>query len=160
MTRDDVPYRCGSCPVADGLICVSRSYRNEMFCDWAASGDPEGIAWLESESARVDAWSRSQQSPDPPLPSLAAQALSAAGAAVRVAVAAVNGQAVLVPDEVYEGRLRVCRGVPGAGQPSCPNYRAEDDRCGGAQGCGCFLGLKARTATESCPIGKWSRYDQ
>lgn len=85
---------------------------------------------------------------DPPLPSLAAQALSAAGALARTAAATLTGKPVLVSDDVYERRLEVCR--------TCPQYRFVDGRC---SLCGCFImNAKARLAQEYCPIGKWESH--
>jgi hypothetical protein len=114
--------------------------------------NPGYIPIVRAEAARI------RGEPDPPLPSLASQALSAAGAVARVATAAVTGQPILVPDEVYKARLSICRGVPIEGIVRCDHYRTSDDRCGMADGCGCYISLKAGTATESCPVGKWDSY--
>lgn len=133
------PSRCRSCPTRQDISCPGVRI-------------PDICRNLDVYQAKLEAWGSPRAGgglnpPDPPLPSLASQALSAAGAVARVAAAAVTGQAVLVPDEVYEMRLAVCR--------ACPHHRA-DDRCGL---CGCYLaGAKARLATEHCPIGKWDAY--
>lgn len=120
--------------------------------------DPHYIPVVRAMAARL----RGDSQPaiaDPPLPSLATQALSAAGAIARTAAAALSGRRVLVPDDIYEARLAICQGDPSAGRPRCEHYRA-DGRCGGL-GCGCYLMDdtarlepygKARLAPLACPL--------
>ena len=50
---------------------------------------------------------------------------------------------MLVSQEVYDRRIRLCR--------DCPRHLA-NDKCGA---CGCFMGIKARAAHSYCPIGTW-----
>jgi len=52
-------------------------------------------------------------------------------------------------EDLYARRMRICR--------SCPELQAgflKSPTCGL---CGCKLGLKARMATQECPLGKWSQ---
>lgn len=51
-----------------------------------------------------------------------------------------------VDDAEYEARLNVCRGCDYCDQTHLVCLRHE---------CGCFLKIKARWATETCPIGRW-----
>lgn len=68
-------------------------------------------------------------------------AVSAAG---RVAVAAVTGSDVLVSEEERGQRIAACF--------ACAAY---DDALAECGHCGCFIGLKSRLRTESCPARRW-----
>lgn len=57
-----------------------------------------------------------------------------------------NGM-VSVADEIYEARLSVCRNCEFCDQQHMVCLKPE---------CGCFLNVKARWASESCPLGRWS----
>jgi hypothetical protein len=82
---------------------------------------------------------------EPSLPSLGRQALNAAGALGRVALAVATGDSVLVSDEERARRSALCQ--------SCEQYRS-DGRCAL---CGCCAGRgrlvldKVKYATERCP---------
>lgn len=61
------------------------------------------------------------------------------------AVKYIDNDSTDVSDEVYVKRLAVCN--------SCELYNIMRNTC---DNCGCFLHIKARWATEKCPIDKWS----
>ena len=82
------------------------------------------------------------------------------GSAARVAKAALTGQQTLVNDDVLDARLAQCavcehvvRYQPGA-------VAGDDvtmaDKC---SQCGCYVKVKAKFETESCPLGRWSVQD-
>lgn len=50
-------------------------------------------------------------------------------------------------DELRETRLATCR--------ACEYYRPEDGRCGGTEGCGCYVEVAAQWKAKECPRGKW-----
>ena len=52
---------------------------------------------------------------------------------------------ILHDDEVINKRLEICRGC---------EYLTKSNRC---KKCGCFMKIKARLSTASCPIGKWGK---
>ena len=56
----------------------------------------------------------------------------------------------LSPEEI-EDRMSICR--------ECDRYDAAQNRC---RECGCYMVVKARFGTESCPLNKWTamRYDE
>jgi transcription elongation factor Elf1 len=49
-----------------------------------------------------------------------------------------------VPDEVAHERLSICS--------LCEHFEKDSVRC---KICGCYLNIKTKWASESCPIGKW-----
>lgn len=56
--------------------------------------------------------------------------------------------AQLVPPDVYEERMSVCR--------ECHLFR---NLSGGiCSGCGCFMTIKARAGATVCPLGKWGSW--
>jgi len=82
---------------------------------------------------------RSQFSPPP----LSSQLQSAAGAAVAECGAALSGAAA-VEDATKAARLAACE--------ACAHFIVADRRC---QKCGCWMELKTKFRTASCPEGKW-----
>lgn len=56
--------------------------------------------------------------------------------------------AQLVPPDVYEERLSICR--------DCHLYRPL--RGGICGGCGCFITIKARAGHTACPMHKWGQW--
>lgn len=103
---------------------------------------------------------RNNRSHENELPSVVRQAANFAGTVARTTTAALHGEPVTVPDDVYQARLAVCQQA--IGLPSqetldghCDHYRPSDGRC---SACGCFLaGVvgKARIVQETCPLGRW-----
>jgi hypothetical protein len=69
---------------------------------------------------------------------------NAAKAAIRLVKAALSGQDVKVSDDTYAERLSQC--------VTCPDYLPESAQCGI---CTCFVQVKARLTTETCPKGHW-----
>lgn len=67
---------------------------------------------------------------------------NAAFAAVKVAKALALGQPVTVSKPVYAKRINACG--------TCVQLAGK--RC---RACGCVVEIKARLATEQCPLGKW-----
>lgn len=83
-------------------------------------------------------------------PPIAVQIKNAAGAAARVLGAALVGRSIVVPEDVQNARLALCRG--------CEHYL--NGRC---RKCGCRVaGIVAKTAwaTERCPLSppKWGSW--
>ena len=72
------------------------------------------------------------------LPSVAKQAFNFAKSATKHMAGGMAG----VSEKTYWGRLEMCRGCD----------KLQDDRC---IECGCFVKIKAKWASESCPLGKW-----
>lgn len=52
---------------------------------------------------------------------------------------------LLVPEDQFEERRGICR-------RECDQF---DRSCGQCKVCTCFVDVKARFATEKCPLGKW-----
>ena len=59
----------------------------------------------------------------------------------------IAGGLKVVPDPVFEARMKLCRG--------CDHYDAGNDQC---VVCTCYLAAKARLPGEECPLGKWRKY--
>lgn len=121
------------------------------FCGWAAEDPPD-----EVKIRTIRERSRRGENPDPipnAYPSLATMAGDALAAVGRAAAAAATGGPVLVPAEVYHQRLAICR--------TCEHFDPGPGRC---KQCGCFMaGVvagKARMAQESCPVGKWPKWER
>lgn len=57
----------------------------------------------------------------------------------------INSGQADVTDQVFFRRMKICT--------DCEFYKKTLSRC---DKCGCFLHIKARWATEKCPIDKWS----
>lgn len=89
--------------------------------------------------------------PATPFPSPLRQAVNLAGAVGRVVVAAVQGGPVMVPPEVYAARRAICL--------SCEHNTARAVGAVACGRCGCG-GAKLQLATEACPVGKWTRYEE
>jgi hypothetical protein len=126
--------RCAACPVAASGPC--RSDRFPFFCEWAASGDTTkrlhiiNRSSVDRESTKID--------PPAPFPPLVVQARNLAGAVGRFVA---GGMGRRTPEQ-QAAIMAVCRG--------CEFFRGH--RC---LKCGCWANLKARLASEHCPIGKW-----
>jgi hypothetical protein len=75
-------------------------------------------------------------------PGLAQQALNLGRAVVRH----VADGCATVPTEVYEARLAICGACPACDTAA---FVCRDP------GCGCYLRIKARWASEDCPRRKW-----
>lgn len=56
----------------------------------------------------------------------------------------INSEQPEVTDQVFFRRMVVCK--------DCEFYKKTLSRC---DKCGCFLHIKARWATEKCPLDKW-----
>ena len=83
---------------------------------------------------------------EPPneLPSLKDMAKGFLGSAKDVLVGAIQGEDVLVTEDVYNIRMSICN--------DCEFFRKEDKRC---SQCGCFMEAKTRFKKTYCPIHKW-----
>lgn len=55
-------------------------------------------------------------------------------------------------EEEKQRRMEICTGNTEKGIPQCPSYDKEQNRC---RECGCFLNLKTRMESGSCPLGRW-----
>lgn len=82
-------------------------------------------------------------------PGLVQMAQNFGAAMVTQAKATLEGKETFVPKEIYEQRLEICRG--------CEWFK--NGRCL-MKSCGCFINVKARLATSSCPDDppKWTEY--
>ena len=56
----------------------------------------------------------------------------------------IEDGAIDVSEDIFNNRISICS--------SCHLYDVNRKKC---TKCGCFLDIKARWATESCPLGKW-----
>ena len=106
--------------------------------EWLESGDPAKVRHARDRIAIGFG-------PDLSPPPITTQLLNAGAAAARVVTATLTGQPVQVSGEVAAARLAICG--------PC-DQRLGDGRCAG---CGCVLSMKARLATEDCPLGKWPK---
>ena len=77
-------------------------------------------------------------------PSIIEQAQNFAGAAIRIAKAALHGEQIIAEEDIQDKRLAICK--------SCDKFNEEQFRC---YLCGCYLRTKISLLTESCPISKW-----
>jgi formamidopyrimidine-DNA glycosylase len=78
------------------------------------------------------------------LPTIKDMAKSLLGTAKDIAKGAMQGEGLLVTEEVYTTRMEFCNG--------CEFFRKEDKRC---TQCGCFMEAKTRFKKTYCPVGKW-----
>ncbi|MHB1559309.1 MAG: hypothetical protein ACYC61_17805 [Isosphaeraceae bacterium] len=84
-------------------------------------------------------------------PSLFRQGANLAGAVGRVVVAAAQGRPLAVPAEIHAARRAICL--------SCEHNTARSVGAVTCGRCGCG-GAKLQLATEACPVGKWTRYEE
>lgn len=131
--------------------------REEWIHDWrqlAASVEvPPGAVHI------VDSWVVGTPAPPRPEPKAVPLLTKAANFASAVAqhVAAGMPQASA---ELVAARLAVCQKGEGLSPDqingeACDHYRASDNTCGGANGCGCYLAEKSKWRDQSCPLGRW-----
>lgn len=69
-------------------------------------------------------------------------------------VAFVADGCATVSKEVYSARLHACL-APEGGAEHCENL-INEERCGRATGCGCYIAVKAKGRAWDCPRGKWT----
>ena len=81
---------------------------------------------------------------EPALPPLRERLNNARVAAQRVISRSLSGGPVAVSADETATRLAICS--------QCEFYRTSDGTC---SQCGCFIRLKAKLATEACPLDKW-----
>jgi hypothetical protein len=81
---------------------------------------------------------------EPALPPLRERMKNARAAAQRVITRSLRGGKVAVSADETEKRLSICQ--------QCEFFRTSDGTC---SQCGCFIRLKAKLATEACPLEKW-----
>lgn len=98
------------------------------------NGDPFGICLEPTCEDEVT----------PELPSFTDMARGLLGSAKDVISGAVHGEGVLVNEDVYVGRMNICK--------ACEFFRHTDSRC---SKCGCFMEAKTRFVKTTCPINKW-----
>jgi len=80
----------------------------------------------------------------PFMPSPVRQAVSAAGALCAEAKAILKSAAAVTPEESAR-RMEICE--------QCEFFKADEARC---TQCGCYMKVKTKFRTASCPKGKWS----
>lgn len=78
------------------------------------------------------------------LPSFADMAKGFLGSAKDVVTGVVQGEGVMVTEEIYTNRMNICN--------ACEFFRREDKRC---TQCGCFMEAKTRFKKTFCPVHKW-----
>ena len=81
---------------------------------------------------------------EPKLPSLTDMAKGFIGSAKDVITGVVQGEGLLVTEELHNHRMNICGG--------CEFFRLEDKRC---SKCGCFMEAKSKFIKTTCPIDKW-----
>lgn len=72
------------------------------------------------------------------------EAKNALKAVRRVAVAVATGSTVFMGEKLTAQRISICH--------RCPHYLPKTKQCAE---CGCFISVKAKLSTESCPLHKW-----
>lgn len=97
--------------------------------------------WFEAWETAATENTATEAGP-PEMPSLARRAANLGVAFMRHAVDGLRH----VTEEEYEARLQICR--------SCSSCDQEQLICR-QPSCGCLLTVKARWASEACPLGKW-----
>lgn len=80
------------------------------------------------------------------LPPFIDMAKALLGSAKDIVSGAVQGEGVLVTEDVYNNRISICS--------SCEFFRKEDKRC---TKCGCFMEAKTRFKKTHCPVNKWEK---
>jgi len=78
------------------------------------------------------------------LPSFADMAKSLLNTTKDVASGIIQGEGLLVTEEVYNTRMNICNG--------CEFFVHKSKRC---TQCGCFMEAKTRLKKTFCPIHKW-----
>jgi hypothetical protein len=86
---------------------------------------------------------------EPALPPLRERVKNARVAAQRVITRSLRGGRVAVSADETEKRLSICQ--------QCEFFRTSDGTC---SQCGCFIRLKAKLATEACPLEKWEAQEK
>lgn len=84
------------------------------------------------------------EEPPKDLPSFTDMAKGLLGSAKDIVGGALQGEGVMVTEDVYNTRMSICNG--------CEFFRKEDKRC---SQCGCFMEAKTRFKKTYCPIHKW-----
>lgn len=78
------------------------------------------------------------------LPSFMGMAKGLMGSVKDIAGGALQGDGLLVTDEVYNTRMSICQ--------SCEFFRQDDKRC---SQCGCFMEVKSKFKKTYCPVHRW-----
>jgi len=99
--------------------------------------NPDVAALAESE------WVLYQSRISQPMPSLASQAVNAAGALCQEAAAIVKSEPPVAPDEAQR-RFAICE--------QCDCFNPDTARC---SKCGCYMRVKTAFRTATCPENKW-----
>ena len=60
-----------------------------------------------------------------------------------------KGRNVFCPNNIVSERMSICNG--------CPDFVTNSSQC---KQCGCFMSAKTRLKKSSCPIGKWTAYNE
>lgn len=123
----------------DSIYEAAKSRPEGYLEEVLASGNVEGSVIMIPDEKYAELRAKYQ----PNLPPLTKQGLSALAAMVDEAGAIALGKNSVTKEQRDE-RLSICN--------SCPEY-TEEKRC---SKCGCFMEVKTRFRTTSCPIGKWN----
>ena len=63
---------------------------------------------------------------------------------LKIAEAAIEGKKILSEKELSDLRMSICEG--------CPSYSSDSKKC---NECGCFMPMKTKFETSTCPKNKW-----
>lgn len=85
------------------------------------------------------------------MPSLFSQASNL----VKAMAEFILDECTTVTEGEYKARLETCL-APEDGNEHCANL-VNEDRCGKATGCGCYIAVKAKGRVWDCPRGKWPK---
>jgi hypothetical protein len=101
------------------------------------ASNPDVAAFADSE------WATYQSRISQPMPSLATQAVNAAGALCQEAAAIVKSEPPVDPTE-SQRRFAICE--------QCDCFNPDTARC---SKCGCYMRVKTTFRTAVCPQGTW-----
>lgn len=120
--------KCADCPLPPGRPCRGEAIPHKC-------GDPRYRDYF----VRLDA--------EPELPSLGRQIAGFVSTGLDVLNGAMRGEPVTASPEEQQRRWGICK--------TCDHFRPSDQRCGGVEGCGCWLANSIPVAAKRCPIGRW-----
>lgn len=84
------------------------------------------------------------EEPPKEMPSMYQMAKNFIGSAKDIVGGAMAGDGVVVTEEIFNERMKICSG--------CPMFEIEQKRC---RECGCFMEAKSMFKKTYCPLHKW-----
>ena len=79
------------------------------------------------------------------MPSMYQMAKNFIGSAKDIVGGVMAGEGVLVSEEIFNERIRICN--------ECPMFESSNKRC---SECGCFMEAKSAFKKTYCPLHKWN----